>query len=119
MVEMQHRGRSTPARLAGAPRAVVLAAVAMLGAGGALMATTSGAAAWCRGPGCYGPPPAAGVIGGLAIGALAGAAAAAALAPPPPPPPVVYDEGPECYMTSRRVWVEGLGWRRRQIEVCD
>ncbi|MGV2979703.1 hypothetical protein ACERNI_05785 [Camelimonas sp. ID_303_24] len=124
MVE-QCKGRSTPARqartrLAGASRAAVLAAVAMFGAGGALMAMTSGASAWCSGPGCYGPPPAAGVVGGLAIGALAGAAAAGAFAaPPPPPPPVVYDEGPECYMTSRRVWVEGLGWRRRPVEVCD
>lgn len=110
-----------PAQFAGrhvAPRRVVLAALAMLGAGGALMATTSGAAAWRHEPGPYGPPV-AGVIGGLAIGALAGAAAAGALAPPPPPPVFMDDDDGECYMTARRVWVEGLGWRRRQVEVCD
>lgn len=99
---------------------IALTMLAMLGGGGALIASTSGASAWCNGPGCYGPPPAAGIVGGMALGALAGAAAAGALAaPPPPPPPVFYDDGPECYLTSRRVWIEGRGWRNRQVEVCD
>lgn len=105
-------------RTTGATRKVALAMLAMASGIGVVALSGTGAAAWCDGYGCGGPPPAAGIVGGLALGALAGAAAAGALAPPPPPV-VVYDDGPECYITSRRVWVEGRGWRRRNVEVCD
>jgi hypothetical protein len=60
---------------------------------------------------------AAGVIGGLALGALA---AGAFSAPPPPPAyePVrrVYDPG--CELTRERYW-DGWRWRYRTVEVCD
>ena len=66
---------------------------------------------------------AAGIIGGLAVGALIGSAAAA---PPPPayyaPAPVYVEPapvyGPECRMHRERFW-DGYGWRSRRVEVCD
>jgi len=77
---------------------------------------------------CNGCGVAAGVVGGLAAGAIIGSAIAnSAPAPvyaaPPPPPPAYYyeesDDGPVCHVERRRVWVEGYGWRHRRIEVCD
>jgi hypothetical protein len=92
---------------------LALAAAAMLAA-----ALPSVAQARCHGCGV-----AAGVIGGLAAGAIIGGAIAGqpAYAEPPPPPPRVYyeDDGPVCHIERRRVWVEGYGWRHRRIEVCD
>ena len=70
---------------------------------------------------------AAGVIGGLAAGAIIGGAIANS-APPPPayypapaygPGPVYYDEAPECRIVRQRVWIEGLGYRWRNVEMCD
>ena len=72
---------------------------------------------------------AAGLVGGLAIGALVGAAAAQRPAPPPvyvapapvyvaPPPAPVYIE-PTCYWTrGQPVW-DGYRWVRSRIQVCD
>jgi hypothetical protein len=70
---------------------------------------------------------AAGILGGLAVGAIIGAGAAQPQAPapvyvapapvyvaPPPPPPT-------CYWTqSEPVWdgVHGI-WVRHQVQVCD
>jgi hypothetical protein len=77
---------------------------------------------------CDGCGVAAGVVGGLAAGAILGSAIANSppapvyAAPPPPPSEVYYDEGPDgpvCHVEHRRVWVEGYGWRHRRIEVCD
>jgi len=76
---------------------------------------------------CHGCGVAAGVVGGLAAGAIIGSALAGPrpvyVAPPPPPPPTYYYEedggGPVCHVEHRRVWVEGYGWRHRRIEVCD
>jgi hypothetical protein len=77
---------------------------------------------------CHGCGVAAGVIGGLAAGAIIGGALAgqpayAEPAPPPPPPPRYYYEddgdGPICHVEHRRVWVRDWGWRYRRIEVCD
>ncbi len=78
---------------------------------------------------CDGCGVAAGVLGGLAAGAIIGSAVAGPHAyygpgtyygPDPyyygPPPAYV---GPECYWTRRRVWIEGWGWRVRRVRVCD
>jgi hypothetical protein len=98
--------------------AIALAAAVMLAA-----ALPSSAEAHCHGCGV-----AAGVVGGLAAGAILGSAIAnggpvyAAPPPPPPPPSAVYyddDDAPVCHVEHRRVWIEGYGWRRRRIEVCD
>jgi hypothetical protein len=97
---------------------LAFAAAAMLAA-----ALPSAAQARCDGCGV-----AAGVIGGLAAGAIIGGAIAgqpAYAAPPPPPPPppsrVYYedDDAPVCHIEHRRVWVEGWGWRHRRVEVCE
>jgi hypothetical protein len=78
---------------------------------------------------CHGCGVAAGVIGGLAAGAIIGGAIANSapapvyVEPAPPPPPTYYyeesDDGPVCHIERRRVWVEGYGWRHRRIEVCE
>jgi hypothetical protein len=61
---------------------------------------------------------AAGIIGGLAAGAIIGSAAAygsyygpAYYAPGP-----YY--GPGCYWTRERIWT-GYGWHWQRVQVCD
>jgi hypothetical protein len=101
---------------------IALAAAVTLAA-----ALPSSADARCRGCGV-----AAGVVGGLAAGAIIGSAIAnsgpAYAEPAPvyaPPPPGYYAEPSEvveggiCHVERRRVWVEGYGWRSRRVEVCD
>lgn len=99
--------------------------IALAAAGLVAAAVPSSAQARCDGCGI-----AAGVVGGLAAGAIIGSALAGPryyepepvyVAPPPPPPRRVYieDDGPICHVERRRVWVEGYGWRSRRIEVCD
>ena len=81
--------------------------------------------------GCYGCAVGAGVLGGVAAGAIIGSAIAnsppppPAYYPPPPPPPGYYPPGPGyaelapgCYWGQRRVWVEGVGYRMRTVQVC-
>lgn len=82
---------------------------------------------------CNGCGVAAGVVGGLAAGAIIGSAIAgsgpvyAAPAPvyvEPPPPPVYYEapayvEGPVCHTVKRRIYIDGVGWRWSREEVCD
>jgi hypothetical protein len=84
--------------------------------------------------GCYGCAVGAGVIGGLAAGAIIGGAIAnnppppPAYYPPPPPPPGYYGGGPGpaayaqlgpgCYWGRRRVWVEGYGYQVRTVPIC-
>ncbi|MPZ55128.1 MAG: hypothetical protein GEU91_01275 [Rhizobiales bacterium] len=85
-------------------------------AAAAVTAPTS-ADARCRGCGV-----AAGVVGGLAVGAIIGSAIANS--PPPPPPAVIYAEpepvyGPVCHIERHRVWIEGYGYRVRRVQVCD
>ncbi len=87
------------------------------------------AQAYCRG--CAGG---AGVIGGLAAGAIIGGAIANAqanaaepiyVAPPPPPgiapadvePYEAYDSA-ACHIEKQQVW-DGRGWRFNSVEVCD
>jgi hypothetical protein len=101
---------------------IALAAAGMLAA-----AAPQTAQAGCRGCGV-----AAGVVGGLAAGAIIGSAIAnSAPAPAPvyvepaPPPPVYYrepayvDEGPVCHTIKRRIYVDGIGYRWSREEVCD
>ncbi len=63
---------------------------------------------------------AAGIIGGLAAGAIIGSAAASG---PYYSPGYYYDPGPvyyrpHCYWTPQRVW-DGYGWYVRRVRVCD
>lgn len=104
---------------------VALAAAAMLA-----VTLASPAEARCRGCGV-----AAGVIGGLAVGALLGSALAGPhyaepvyeVGPPPPPPPrrvyverrYYYEPGPICHVERHKVWVPGYGWRHRRVEICE
>jgi hypothetical protein len=62
---------------------------------------------------------AAGVIGGLALGAMIGAAAANNGPYYPYAPPAAYygPGSPGCYWQSQRVW-NGFMWRRTRIYVC-
>ena len=92
---------------------VALAGAATIAA--ATIAVPGSADARCRGCGVG-----AGIIGGLAAGAIIGSAIANS---PPPPPAAVYvdpeDDGPVCHVERHRVWVEGWGYRWRRVEVCD
>jgi hypothetical protein len=99
---------------------IALAAAALVAA-----AMPSQAEARCRGCGV-----AAGVIGGLAAGALIGSAIANSqpryVEPAPvyaaPPPdyvePADYVAGPVCHIERHQVW-DGDAYRTRRVEVCD
>lgn len=83
---------------------------------------------------CFGCAVGAGVLGGVAAGAIIGGAIANSPPPPgyyPPPPPAYYppppaaypppayaELAPGCYWGKRRVWVEGVGYRVRTVQVC-
>jgi hypothetical protein len=85
--------------------------------------------------GCYGCAVGAGIIGGVAAGAIIGSAIANSPPPPPPPgyyppppPPAAYypppgpgyaQLAPGCYWAKRQVWVEGYGYRWRTVQVCQ
>ena len=72
---------------------------------------------------CNGCGVAAGVVGGLAAGAIVGSAIANSrpvyVEPAPvyvaPPPPY---EGPICHIERQQVW-DGYGYRTRRVQVCD
>jgi hypothetical protein len=77
--------------------------------------------------GCFGCAVGAGVLGGVAAGAIIGSAIANSPPPPPayypPPPPAYYGPGyaqlgPGCYWRNRRVWVEGYGYQVRPVQIC-
>jgi hypothetical protein len=72
---------------------------------------------------------AAGLIGGTALGVIAGSAAAAAAAPPPPPPPPGYyapayaggpyaPPPPRCWYEPQQVW-DGYEYIVRRVRVCE
>jgi hypothetical protein len=100
---------------------VTLAAAALVAA-----AMPSSAQANCRG--CA---VGAGVIGGLAAGAIIGSAIAngqpryaepeVVYAPPPPAyavEPPEYVDGSVCHTERQQYW-DGYGYRMRRIQVCD
>jgi hypothetical protein len=103
--------------------AAILAAATIASA--AVSSSTPAEARW------RGAPVAAGIIGGIAAGALI---AGAARANPyygngpgyygygPPPAPVYYGGGPAyygppCSWQRQRFW-DGYGWRIRKVRVC-
>lgn len=87
---------------------VALASAAVI-AGAALLAPT-GAEARSRGGAI-----AAGVLGGLALGAIAGGAYAYGPGPYYYGPAPVY--GPRCWWERQRVW-NGYGWTWGRVQVC-
>ncbi len=90
--------------------------------------------------GCFGCAVAAGVVGGVAAGAIVGSAIANSPPPPPPPgyypppppppgayyppppgypPPPQYAQlAPGCHWGHRKVWVEGYGYQWQTVPVC-
>ena len=79
---------------------------------------------------CNGCGVAAGVVGGLAAGAIIGSAIANSgpryVEPAPvyaaPPPayaePPAYADGPVCHTERQQVW-DGYAYRVRRVQVCD
>ncbi len=76
---------------------------------------------------CRGCAVGAGVVGGLALGAIIGSSIANSQPryveePAPvyvaPPRRVYVEEGPVCHLERQRFW-DGYGWRSRRVEVCD
>jgi hypothetical protein len=98
-------------------RKTILSLIAAGTMAGAIATSTSSAQAgggWGYGHGYgRGGAVAAGLIGGLALGAIATHAYR--------PYPSYYGPvvaGPECYSVRRRVWTD-YGWRRIRQTVCD
>ena len=104
----------------------IIALVGAAGIGVATLAIPAPASA-----DCVGCAIGAGILGGVAAGAIIGGAIANSPPPPPPgayyppppgaygPPPPAYAElGPGCYWGRRTVWVEGYGYQRRTIQIC-
>ena len=99
--------------------------IALAAAGTLVAALPSSAQAHCSGCGV-----AAGVVGGLAAGAIVGSAIAGSrpvyVEPAPvyaAPPPVYYAEppayvGPVCHTERQQVW-DGYAYRTRRVQVCD
>lgn len=99
-------------------------------AAAALMAAAVPSTAQAR---CHGCGVAAGVVGGLAAGAIIGSAIAGSqpryvepepvYVEPPPPPGAYYvepaDVGPVCHTVRRRVFIDGVGYRWTREDVCD
>jgi hypothetical protein len=101
-----------------------LAAAASIGLASLAVPSTANA-------GCYGCAVGAGVLGGVAAGAIIGSAIANNPPPPPPgyyppppppgyyPPPGYAQLAPGCYWGKRRVWVEGYGYQVRPVQICQ
>jgi hypothetical protein len=105
--------------------------VAATGIGLASLAAPNTANAYC-----VGCAVGAGVLGGVAAGAIIGSAIANSPPPPPayypppppayypppgayaPPPPAYAQLPPGCHWGRRRVWVEGYGYQMQPVQVC-
>lgn len=113
--------------------------IALAGAAGIGLATLAAPAP--ANAGCFGCAVGAGILGGVAAGAIVGAAVANSAPPPPPPgyyyppppppgayyppppdyypPPPAYAQlAPGCHWGKRKVWVEGVGYQWRTVQVC-
>jgi hypothetical protein len=113
---------------------IALAGAASIGV--ASLAAPNPANAWC-----VGCAVGAGILGGVAAGAIVGSAVANSpyyyppgyYPPPPPPgyyppppgayappaPPPAYAQlAPGCHWAKRQVWVEGVGYQWRTVQVC-
>jgi len=96
----------------------IIALVAAVTIAGSMVAVTPEAEARGRGGAV-----AAGVLGGLAAGAIIGSAAAPYYYAPPPPPPAYYAPapvyyGPQCVWQKQRYW-DGYYWQVRRVKVCN
>lgn len=124
-------------RLTARNSSIALLSVAALSAGVAMLPTNA-QADWRYRRHHDGGAVAAGLIGGLALGAIAGGALAAsrpaygyeALPPPPPryrpapvyyaPPRVVYEEQPVyCEWRRQKVWIDSYTYQVRRVRVCN
>ena len=112
--------------------------VALVGAAGIGFAALAAPAP--ANAGCFGCVVGAGILGGVVAGTVVGAAIANSPPPPPPPgyyppppppgayyppppgaypPPAAYAQlAPGCRWGHRRVWVEGVGYQWRTVQVC-
>jgi hypothetical protein len=115
--------------------------ISLVGAGG--IGLTALAAPAPANAGCFGCAVGAGILGGVAAGAIIGSAIAnspppgyyppppgyyppppGAYGPPPPPgaygpPPPAYAQlAPGCHWGQRKVWVEGVGYQIRTVQIC-
>ncbi|MDH7798129.1 MULTISPECIES: hypothetical protein [unclassified Beijerinckia] len=100
-------------------RKTVTAAVAALALGSAMVATSTSADAGWRGRGGWGVPVAAGVIGGLALGAIAAQAAQPRYYDAPAYYPVAEPQA-YCYVDRRpayNAYGDFIGWR--PVRVCN
>lgn len=96
--------------------------IALVAVGLSAAALPSTAEARCRG--CA---VGAGVVGGLALGAIIGSSIANSQPRYVEPAPVYggppayyapeYVEGPVCHVERQRFW-DGYGWRLRRVRVC-
>jgi hypothetical protein len=93
---------------------MALAAAATIGIA-AVAAPTDANARW-RGHG-WGAPVAAGVIGGLAAGALFGSAFGGPYYAGYPYGAYAYGPSPGCFVQREQFW-DGWGWRIRHLPVC-
>jgi hypothetical protein len=89
------------------------AAITALTLGASMAATTTDASAAWR-PRHYGGAIAAGVVGGLALGALVGSSRSSYAEP------VYVEEAPSCYKVRKQVWSDYHGgYVVRRVTVCD
>jgi hypothetical protein len=75
---------------------------------------SSPANAYCRGCGVG-----AGLIGGLAAGAIIGSAVANSRPAPVYEAEPVYEARPVCHWARSEPYWDGYGWVRRRVRVCN
>jgi hypothetical protein len=104
-------------------RKILTGAIAATSLAAMVAASSTPAAAWgYRHGGWGGPGIAAGIIGGIAAGALIAGAARPAYAVPAPVyvgPNDYYEDGPVCHQTWQPMYREGVYVGDRAVRVCD
>ncbi len=97
------------------------ALIAALGVSAVALSAGDASAQWRRGGrGWGGPGVAAGILGGVAAGALIAGAANPYpyYGPSYGPAPVYAEPGPRCWFEPEDVW-NGYRWMRRRVRVCE